>query len=558
LIKVSVDRAADILIMSSGSNNRKSDQKAIQTLLALAALPKQLDENCDVFAEVQNSDTLEVVNPLLPNNAQGIVSRDAVNQMLIIRALMPPVGYCYIELVSYHKQGVDKNSIHHLGVPKALVGLPFADACRLFPRAVVCGIMPEQSRDGTFKSTVIPDKSAKLQHGDTLLVVATDTEALECEEPAECCKLPERRPTLHSSVEDIFTGEGQLRLGPMGHGDVPTNVLMLGCPNDLGSFLSFLDLYLPMGSHVHVLSPRSKESRESSLRRGSCLPSPGGSRFYETVREVSPFFRKTIEGDDPQHFHQRIKVTLHSGSPTEKTSIAKLPLTTAHVCLILAEYNDEDEESAAIDSRNLTALILVRNLLEECGRDDLKRSGMPDRCKVLIELMDPKSRRVVEGNGNVRKLGSFLYSSAVEIGMFAQAVREKSTYHFILQLLDPRCRTEHLVSYPVRYFVGKDDELSYWDLHASIWNSSGGILLGWKRKGDRYPSLNPPDKTATLNWSAHSDDELLVFRPPSAQDNDVDAVIAEATSLPNASIAVTSNLPNCVPPVASCGKTSVQ
>lgn len=154
LMKVSANRAADILIMSAGSNNRKSDQKAIQTLLALAALPKhaQLDDtDCHVFAEVQNSDTLEVVNPLLPNNAEGIVARDAVNQMLIIRALMPPVGYCYIELASYHKLGVEKNSIYPLEVPNALVGIPFQDACRLFPRAVVCGIMPDQRDGGTFK-----------------------------------------------------------------------------------------------------------------------------------------------------------------------------------------------------------------------------------------------------------------------------------------------------------------------------------------------------------------------------------------------------------------------
>jgi len=565
LMKVSADRAADILIMSAGSNNRKSDQRAIQTLLALAALPKQLSEDCDVFAEVQNSDTLEVVNPLLPNNAECIVARDAVNQMLIIRALMPPVGYCFIELASYHKLGVDKNSIYPLDVPEGLVGVPFEEACRLFPRAVVCGIMPDQKDDGTFKTAVIPDKSAVLMHGDKLVVVATDAEAAECWELAPC--RPERRPTLHSSVEDIFTSEGQLRLGPMGYGDVPSNVLMLGCPNDLASFLSFLDLYLPMGSHVHVLSPRSRESRESSLRRLSSISSAGtNSRLWE----ASPFFRvperpKSNEGDEPENILHHIQVTHHTGSPTEKMSLAKMPLTTAHVCLILAEHHAEDEESAAIDSRNLTALILIRNLLVECGRDDLKRSGMPDRCKVLIELMDPKSRRVVEGNGNVRKLGSFVYSSALEIGMFAQAVREKSMYHFILQLLEPSCRTEHLVSYPVRYFVGKDDELSYWDLHASIWNSSGGILLGWKRKGDRYPLLNPPDKTAILHWSAHGDDQLLVLRPPSPQDNNRNAitdtkVVAETAALPvsNIATAVNSNLPHCVPPVASLGNTSVQ
>mmetsp|Transcript_99063 Transcript_99063/g.191363 ORF Transcript_99063/g.191363 Transcript_99063/m.191363 type:complete len:429 (-) Transcript_99063:3-1289(-) len=428
--------------------------------------------------------------------------------------------------------------------------------------------MPDQRDGGTFKTTAIPDKSAVLKNGDTLLLVATDTEAVDCWEPASCSSLPERRPILHSPVGDILTHEGQLKLGPMGHGDVPSNVLMLGCPNDFASFLSFLDLYLPMGSHVHVLSPRSVEVRESSLHRRATMTSPGttGSRPWETPT----FFRvserpSSNEREEHPDFLQRIQVTHHVGSPTEKSSLAKMPLSTSHVCLILAEYHTEDEESAAIDSRNLTALILVRNLLVECGRDDLKRSGMPDRCKVLIELTDPKSRRVVEGNGSVRKLGSFVYSSALEIGMFAQAVREKSMYHFILQLLDPSCRTEHLVSYPVRYFIGKDNDLSYWDLHANIWNSTGGILLGWKRKGERYPLLNPPNKTTVLQWSAHGDDQLLVFRPPSAQDMDVDVVtdahvVAEASGLSASKAGATANstLPHSVPSLDALGKTSVQ
>jgi len=335
----------------------------------------------------------------------------------------------------------------------------------------------------------------------------------------------EGRHNSGSILGNMLGDDGRWKLGSEPAG--PRVLLLIGCPSDLPNFLSTLDLYLARGSVVHVLSQRSPEDREEAMHR-----------HLLTLRSN----RRT--GVDGGPF-DRISVVHHCGPTTEKRSLAELPLLTANCALVLSEYLSEDEVPSAVDTRSLTALILLRGLLRDCGRDvPGKKSAGRKRCKVVAELLDPKSRRVVEVNDNVRKLASFVYSAALETGVFTMAVQDKATYSLLMQLLSPGTTMEHIVAVPVGSFVHGEEFLSFCDLYATVWQACGGILLGWQREGFRYPELNPERKAKGLTWRADSEDILLILRPhnivPPLQKEEVTRIMHLSAGIPMP--------PNCIPP----------
>uniref|UniRef100_A0A7S4T9I9 Uncharacterized protein n=1 Tax=Alexandrium monilatum TaxID=311494 RepID=A0A7S4T9I9_9DINO len=510
LSKVSASSAEDILIMGTGQGGHKSDQQVVQTLLALAALPQRIQGTCDVFAELHSQEHVDVVEPLLPI-AEGIVARHAVNRMLLLRALVPPVGFCYVDIVSF-KHG---NDLYIRPVPKELVGLSFAVASLLFPEAVVCGL-----RDGVQAETdvlaapsLIPEAGRVLQEGDQLVMFARNGIAAETwRPPALGAPAPAWSGEASAGLDEVLADSGQLRLGPTVAG--PLTVLFLGFPQDLPSFLQHMDAYVAPGTVVHVLSPMPLEEREEISRH----------HFARAVPSHSAFSPPSCTGE-PGGFFQHFNVVHHVGQPTCKGALSQLPLQAVDSVLILSEYYSEDDTPIAVDSRNLTTVITLSKLLDGVGKhshaasggalvaQDLLLSRGKKKVKIVTELLDPKSQRVVEGHDNVRKLGSFVYSNALETGVFAMAVREKAAYSILLQLLAPNNQAGHIAAVPVGSVVRGTQRLSFHDLHARVLQVCGGLLLGWKRVRVRYPELNPGNKGERLPWSDDTGDVLLLFRP---------------------------------------------
>jgi len=478
LMKVSAPCAQHILILAE--RKRESDQQIMQTLLALAALPGVSGLSGAVFAEMQNQESVHVVSALLPV-AEGIVAREMVNRIIVLRAVVPSVGYCFLEMASFK---ANTNELYLRPVPLALLGRPLGEVCFLFPRSIVCGIVAQACKGSSVEvSQFMHDPYHILKESDILLMLAQsmkDADALEDSLGST---------DLLMSVQDVsdfravVTNEGQLKLGPSAEG--PKIVLMIGCPPDFPNFLALLDCYLAAKSEVHLLSQRSLEWRAETLGR--------------YVRNLST----SLDADDP---FKRISITHHIGLPTSEADIAKLPVPDADSALVLAEPHTDDEPPAAADSRNLTAVITLTRV-SRYVRTATKKF------KIATELLDAESQQVVDGNHNVRKMGSFVYTNALEAGVFATAVSDIGSYKLLEQLLDPCGSVGHIIAVPTRQLVQGSEALSFRDLQKRALQRSGGVLLGWRRQKNRYPEVNPPDKTQAIPWSAGSGDEFLLFRP---------------------------------------------
>jgi len=553
LMKVSAKRASVILIQSPGGGGlRRADEGVIQTLLAIAALPSD-DGNKgvqgEVIAEMQSDEGVNVVNHLLPD-AKGIFARQAVNRMLILRALVTYVGFTYLDLVSFQRG----NELYMLDVPKELVGYTFLQVCPMFQKSVVVGIRPQtklsrkpvrhsvecaggttslptvdprsQAAVGSF--ALIPDGDRIMQDTDQLILFS------ECYKDA--CYFNtgvgdkgEARKGVPSyvQIDDLWKPDGQLALGKQA-ANGPKQIAIIGCPHDFPNFLHIMDTYLPTGSVVYILSERPLSERNEAMRR---------------------YFGPGFDGEHSCFKH--FTVDHRIGPASCKVDLMGLPFGELDCVMILAEHLEKNEDPVAADSRNLTSAITIKTIQEE-----LKAAGkqMKEKCKVLTELLDPKSQQVVDRNDSVRKTGSFLYSNALETGIFAMAAEEQNVFEILMKLMDPHSGAGHICSVPIKNVVQGMEELSFADLHARVWQACGGILLGWKRALDRYPELNPVDKNRPYEWTSTCKHELLVFRPQPesvapARSTECQTELRMAASAEE--VGPETLLPGCVAPILS-------
>mmetsp|Transcript_2894 Transcript_2894/g.5228 ORF Transcript_2894/g.5228 Transcript_2894/m.5228 type:complete len:210 (+) Transcript_2894:2-631(+) len=207
--------------------------------------------------------------------------------------------------------------------------------------------------------------------------------------------------------------------------------------------------------------------------------------------------------------------------------------------MILAERLSDDESPLDADSRNLITVITLKSLLSGDGkvkreesvfqiRDDgdgksLRKqpSNRPAemvgrrKCKIVTELLDPESEQVMLHNSAVRKQGSYVYTNTLEMGVFATAVSSKVRYEILMGLCNHQSGIGHITVALVRDYVhGTLESLSFYDLHARVSKTCGGVLLGWRQMKKYHPVVNPDDKTEKLDWSSGSDDELIILRQP--------------------------------------------
>jgi len=507
LMKVSAAMADDILILGTDHDGRGSDQQIIQMLLALGALPGVSSLAGDVFVEMQTYQNARVVSTVL-EGAVGIVPRHTVNRMLVLRAVVPSVGYTFLDVVSFRRG----DAMYKVPVPVEFLGTPFRDVYQAFPDAVVFGILPASVKGSVEMPKLVMDAGRQLQEGDNLLVLAPtwesansfNREAIEAHGPLSARGRPR--------FQEVIQADGQLQLGPKAAG--AKVVIIIGCPLDFPNVLQAFDDYLARGSEVHVLSVRTLAWRHDALRR------------YFGRRNGT-----LVEADESAYF-KRISVKHHVGVPTCTKDLLLLPLVTADSALVLAEQMDQ-EAPVAVDSRNLNTVITLRGLLSE------KRARK--KCKVVTELLDPKSQQVLQRNSNVRSCGSFVYSNSIATGVFAMAAAEKEVYNLLLEFLDPHNPMAHISASLAGDLLHGTENLSYSELQRRVWDAQGGILLGWRRTHERYPVLNPKDKTARVAWSENAGDELITLRPQNGA-TALPELVKPLTRMPD----VEHLLPGCV------------
>lgn len=490
LRKVSASSADDVIVMGTRGPAATSDKNVLHIVLGLATLGNLPWE---VWVEMRLYEDADIVGTVLPG-AEGIVSRLAVNRILCLCALLPPVGQCYVDMISFR----DANNLYSTVAEGCLVDLAVGDACTFFPEAVLVGIARASRLDSDPHFSTVHG-GYRLCAGDRLLLLASSREAADAQS-AELIKRIKRgssasattspsamAATMHDSQQIV---PGIACLGPtMGNKKV---VIVVGCPPDLPDFLSIMNLYLHRGSEVHILSEQTVEERHTKLQLAFLPPDAETSSCEMTFKNLT--------------------LVHYVGPTTSKRHLAMLPLQAAHSIVILSAPDNEEEPPMAIDARCLNTLITLRSLRSDSVR-------IREGCSVLCELLDPGTQRAMQENTSLQDMAVFFFSNALETALFADASEDKDIFNTVMLLLHPQGPGANIVAASVdRYLYEEQEEVSFWELHRRAFAKSDSLLLGWQRHGEAT-CINPGDKNLKLRWRRSGGDELLLVAPrsPSCQ-----------------------------------------
>jgi hypothetical protein len=358
--------------------------------------------------------------------------------------------------------------------------------------------------------SVDPDR--QIQEKDMLVMFARslqDSRFYQKHVEKTWAKVPDR-----VKFQEVETDKGQLVLGQQCRNAM--TVALVGCPPDFTNFLSMMDDYLAPGSHVYLLSERDLNWRVEAQKRQFGVAFRDWRHDFDDEGHQQKENEHATDGMDEQTYKHLV---IHHiiGSTTSNVDLRGLPHEELECILVLSD-SAADEEPSTSDSRMLISVLTITTI-----RNELKQQGkkLKGRCKMCTELLDPKSKHVVDNNQKVgRSVGSVVYSASNETGLFAMAAHDPTVYHLAMGLMDPRSGLGHIVSVPAREVVEGVERLSYYDLKARVRQACGGILMGWHRVEDRHPSLNPQKKEEPYEWSQddrekekekRKQDELIIF-----------------------------------------------
>merc|ERR1719487_1081636 len=128
-----------------------------------------------------------------------------------------------------------------------------------------------------------------------------------------------------------------------------------------------------------------------------------------------------------------------------------------------------------------------------CGICEGKYKGKERsrRGRIICEVLDPRTDRMLTKNQELRKKVTFFRSNALETGLFAMAASEPTIFNTLVQLLSPSHDVGKLVSEPPSNYAeelnshdGAVVTMSFWELHKSVRKKQGDLLIGWHRVDD--------------------------------------------------------------------------
>jgi hypothetical protein len=313
-----------------------SDALAVRAVLALRAGLELLSghivvelRDCDnqplldLLSTIdENGMVRDVSNPVLP-----VVSHDIIGRLMIQCARQPNLAEVYHKLI-----GFDGMEFYHAPQP-ALVGQPWRAVLTSFEHAIPVGLLQPREGGGRAALHLNPDDDYILREQDELIVIAEDDDTYTAGPPASFID-PGPPPKWEPPPRGV------------------ENWLLCGWRRDLLDMLLELDKYVEAGCVVTVLASVPIENRTALLEAGKAQRLQ--LKHIELVHEVG----STIHRSD-------LECILSS---REYTSV-----------LVLANEADESDDqltgtgaTSASDSKNLTTLLLVRDIRRCMAREKAK------------------------------------------------------------------------------------------------------------------------------------------------------------------------------------------
>lgn len=327
LMKVAAHTARATVVVASGSGDTADDARAVRTVLALCGGLSSLAGV--VVVELQDPATRELVGLVGGDRVATVVAHDMLGRLMIQCARQPGLAQVYAEMLGF------AGDEFYIAPWPEVVGLPFREARRRFPSAVVAGIYTPEGL------LLNPPDDRVVGEQDRIVALAEDNDTW----------FP--GPALPSTPAAPAVDRAD---APMAE-----EVLFLGWRNNLHHMIQELDAYVPAGSTLTILSRLEAADREALLR------------------DLAPL--------------ERLQIEHVVGDPASRRDLEQLEIERYDAVVILAGLTAEaagvvpfESDATDTDARSLVSLMLVR---------DIRRARGADAVTLISEVADPRTKRLI-------------------------------------------------------------------------------------------------------------------------------------------------------------------
>uniref|UniRef100_A0A7S4V5U9 Ion channel n=1 Tax=Alexandrium monilatum TaxID=311494 RepID=A0A7S4V5U9_9DINO len=457
LMKASAVSAHDIVILGSMGRTSEADLDAVRIMVALAALTERPSGN--IIAEVRSPASAAVIRSIL-DGAEGMIARDPVNRVLSIMANNAIIGDVYLSLLSFvHGEELYCKNLKDMA-PEVASCKTFGQVGKALKHGICVGVDPP---DGS--AIMAPSDDYIISAQDRLIVLAHSESLLKSQGVTSW--------TRGSTTDDPDSNVVKTRVTK--RDTERQTLIIIGWSTDMADRLLMLDQYTPKGTEVHHLCEKSIEDREARLEA-----SLAGTQFIN------------------------IQLAHHTGSTTSLRKLAKLPLAQAFAVLVLADERCQDkgtasDSAAENDSASLACVVTLKQL---CKGEYQQYLHCKSEARIICEVLDPRTQRVLSKGGQLSEAASFFFSTALETGIFAMASSEPVIFNTVLLLLEDNDRGD-IMAKPVEEYVKFEDPSRDCDIDGpegfwTLWNAvreKDEVLMGWHLSASNETVLNP-DKTS--------------------------------------------------------------
>ncbi|KAG3198789.1 Ion channel [Phytophthora cactorum] len=444
LLKVSAHRARSIIIMaiSSGDADR-SDAAILRTVLSLKTLPELSGHIVAELRDIDNDPLLRLVGG---NDVEILVSHDVIGRLVLMSARSPGLVRVYSALL-----GFEGNEFYFKAWPEC-VGVLFSGLAERFPNATPLGI---KRKNG--EVFICPKSDMAVEEGDEILVLAEDDDTYKACPPApiEVGKVPV----------------------PPSKGSTQERILMCGWRRDIRDMIQLLDAVVKPGTELHMICEEPIKLRNKSL--------------LESGLDITTL--------------KNLRIVHHLGNTAIRRQLEKLPWSSFTSIMILSDQSRETDIMHS-DSHSLASLLLIRDLQGQSLKMTNCTEAVPNYCKCISEILDPRTQRTISTSATILKLSEFIQSNELVSCILAMISESRDVRVILDELLGPQ--GAYFEVEPSARYCEVLEKVSFWQL-AKRAMTRGDILCGYQVRGAEDTVLNPEGKDQPRLWS---NTDMIVIR----------------------------------------------
>ncbi|GMF20949.1 unnamed protein product [Phytophthora fragariaefolia] len=392
-----------------------------------------------ILPELRDIDNDPLLRLVGGNDVEILVSHDVIGRLVLMSARSPGLARVYSALL-----GFEGNEFYFKEWPEC-VGVAFSGLAERFPNAIPLGI----KRKGG-EVFICPGANMIVEEGDEILVLAEDDDTYKACPPAvvETGKVPVPSPK------------------PL----ISERILMCGWRRDIRDMIQLLDAVVRPGTELHMICEEPVHLRNKSL--------------LDSGLDISTLKHLTL-------IH-------HMGNTAIRRQLEKLPWSSFTSIMILSDQSRELDIMHS-DSHSLASLLLIRDLQARSLRKTHGQSPdkVPDYCKCISEILDPRTQRTISTSATILKLSEFIQSNELVSCILAMISESRDVRVILDELLGPQ--GAYFEVEPSTRYCEPFEKVSFWQL-AKRAMTRGDILCGFQLRGEESTILNPEGKELPRVW----------------------------------------------------------